>query len=197
MISICILCITLSFTALHFNKTLTKLDSVVDSANALTKRADLLVKQTSFLVLQAGLTADQLRKASIKESATLDTVNAHLEQTLANVNQFVINADKSQVILANTTNETIKQLQPVIKQSKDTIAEAQKALGDIDTLILNPSIPKTLLAVQESSEATARTMANVDGVSTEVRQAVHSYLHPSWLRSSINWTVKIAKVFAP
>jgi hypothetical protein len=197
LFSVCILCITLSFTALHFNRTLTKVDMVVDSANGLTKRADLLIKQTSFLVLQAGLTADQLRKASIKESATLDVVNAHLEQTLANVNQFVINADKSQVLLANTTNETIKQLNPVLKQTTETIAEAQKAIGDIDALILNPSIPKTLLATQKAAEATAGTMGHVEGTASDIQDAAHKYLHPTWVTSTVNWIFKIGKVFAP
>jgi hypothetical protein len=197
MFAISLLTLSLIVLVFRADATLTKINTFVDSADGLTERADLLLKQSSYLILNVGLTANQIRKASVTQAAELDILNAHVERTLIHVDAFVVNADHSQVQIAATTNETIKQIQPVLAEASTTLVGVQEAVSALDKLITDPSIPKTLLALQESSVATASTMVSVSKTTSELQGAIHSYLHPSWLRSTATWGLRVAQALNP
>lgn len=196
-IALCTLCMVISLFVYHVNQSLTKADALVVDTSATVKRADLLIKQASYLTLQSGLTMNQVRLESIHESLVLDQTNKQVSKTLTDLDSFVLTSTQGESKLLATANETVQNVNPVLIQSQDTLASLQVAAVGLGKLIADPSIPKTLQAVQKSSEATEMTMNNVADTSADVKQYVHHLLHPKWTRSVANWTLAVGHALNP
>jgi uncharacterized phage infection (PIP) family protein YhgE len=137
------------------------------------------------VLLEAGLTAMEARKASAKESAYLDKWNDGISTTLGNTNRVLISLATtsdgirdSQAAIAQqtvgtlkTAQSTIAGIQPVTAELTGTLENLKKTTADIDTLVP----PLTELANNSAS-----AMGHIDATTADVQQAVHSYFHPTW-----------------
>lgn len=197
MIAVCTLCIYISILAHKLTATVTKLDSVITDVDSTVKRVDLLTKQTSYLILQLGVTSDQVRKQSLKESKSLDVITSQIQSTLGHLDGLVVTSTKNEAELTQTANQTLQSLQPTIVQSQIALAGLTTSLDSLNIVISNPDIPATLKAAKGATEATQTTMTNVAETSSDVHEAVHHYLHPGWVNSTVTWVLRIANVFNP
>jgi pyruvate kinase len=191
------MCSAFGYLAVSSLHTLQHVNAVLEDVDHTVKRTDLLVKQSSYLVLNAGLTANQLRKASITQTAMLETMNAHIDKTLVDIDHLVITTGQNEAALVNTSNETVKQVQPVLHESQKAVAALTKAIGDVDKVAADPNIPKTIQNVQDATKATASAMSNVSTTTHEFGDAVHQWLHPKWLTSTANWSLKVVHALSP
>lgn len=197
LISTTLLFLSLSLFTVRSLATVGKVNLILDHSDAVVRRSDLLVKQASFLVLQAGLTANEARKLSLKESIMLDSVNGQIAKTLTDVDELVVTSRANSTTLLNTTNTTIEQIQPVLAETQKTVSSLNTTVIDLDRIVADPNITKTLLNVQESTAATASTMNSVADTTHEIQNAVHAYLHPTWLHKTADWTLKIVHAVNP
>lgn len=141
-------------------------------ADDMVKRANLTLKESDYLILKAGLTADSAKKASDKELVMLDEWNRQITSTLGDVDQSVrgANATMSSIALhsASTLDETgatIADLQPTLNAARQTLNAATETLSD-------PDIAKTIANFQITSN-------NAAIISTDARIVVEKYAHPT------------------
>lgn len=172
MFSVCFMCIAAGIFINHTNTTVTNLGSkvstTIDDVDSTVKRTDLLARQASYLVLNAGLTADQLRKASIKETVMLDTTNATLLKTLTDVDDLVV-----------TSRQTVKDVQPVLEQTKTTIATLDSTAANLNTLMSSPAIAKSLVNIEETTAATALASQHAEGILKDGKEEADKFVHPA------------------
>lgn len=157
--------------ATRVSATLTKTNQVLDDAHR--------------VLLEAGLTAMEARKASAKESAYLDKWNVGISATLGNTNRVLLSLaatsdgirDSQAAIAAQTVGtlkaaqESIDGIKPVEENMSATLLALQKTSTDINTLVP----PLTVLANNSAS-----AMGHIDATTADVQTAVHTYLFPSW-----------------
>ncbi len=146
------MCLVVGTTVL---KTKAEITSVADNANrqidnasftynaklqALSDRADLTWKNLDYLILNAGLTANVAKRASIKELDTLDTLNnginasvAGFNETLATTNTTIAKFGRDSSATLAVTNTAIAKLPPMLDASTAT-------LESINRQVDNPAI---------------------------------------------------------
>ncbi|HTV54145.1 MAG TPA: hypothetical protein VMI06_04440 [Terriglobia bacterium] len=110
------------------------------------------------LIEHADLAANDAREASDEELKALPSLTRQAEASIAGI-------------------------QPVEKQAQVSIAEMQIATVDLEKVISNPDIPRTLTG-------TAGAAQHLDATAADVQQAVHAYTHPGWKTRLVNWTLK-------
>jgi hypothetical protein len=178
------LCGMLAVFAFHADRALEVRAAAVDSTLV---KVNQDLDDAHRVLLEAGLTAMEARKASAKESAYLDQWNAGITQTLGNANKVLVSLAAtsdglrdSQAAIAAQTITTLKSaqtsidgLQPTEVELTATIAELNKATSDIDALVP----PLTAMANNGAS-----AMGHVDATTADVQKAVHNYLYPTWER---------------
>jgi hypothetical protein len=180
LMSVSILCITATYC---MTTTLSKLDNEIDELHRLT--------------LEAGLTAMEARKASVKESKYLDTWNSEITKTINNVNSTLLSSTASiasvsaaSVSTLQATQETVSSLQAPILSANQALTAATGSINDLDTLIKNPAIPETIAH-------TDATMSHVDATTKDVQDEVYKYTHPGiWSRIK-GFALDVAHVFNP
>lgn len=204
------LCVTLTVFALELRS------QVVESRKQLAgviAKVNLSLDESHRLILEAGLTAMEARKASAEERAALVKWNAQISQTMTNANAVLVSlktttdglaASQQQIAAAavktlETTDKTIAGLQPLETNASTEIATLEATTSQLNKLVADPAIPATLANLRAASDQTAQTMAHVNGTTADVQQAVHSYLHPTLFHkiySAIaNTGVSVAKFF--
>ncbi len=107
---------------------------------ALSDRADLTWKNLDYLILNAGLTANVAKRASIKELDTLDTLSnginasvAGFNETLATTNTTIAKFGRDSSATLAVTNTAIAKLPPMLDASTAT-------LESINRQVDNPAI---------------------------------------------------------
>ncbi len=182
--SFAFMCIVVGTTVL---KTKAEIVSVADNTNkqinnasfsynaklqALSDRADLTWKNLDYLILNAGLTANVAKRASIKELDTLDTLNnginasvAGLNETLATTNSTIGKFGRDSSATLAATNTAITKLPPMIEASTAT-------LNSLNKTISNPAIPTTIDNFAKMSTSGA-------SVASDVADETHKLVHPN------------------
>lgn len=161
---------------------------------------DTEIEELHRLTLEAGLTAMEARKASVKESEYLDTWNSDLINTFRGVNTSLITLNSSIASIGSvtsaatstliTTQQTVADLQTPIRDASSTLMAAQRATDDLDTLLRLPALTSTI-------EHTDATMSHLDATTKDVQDAVHKYTHPGvWTRIK-GFALDVAHVFNP
>ena len=193
----------------HADISLTKLDSVSDNMNRTLDEINrpcsgkapcgTLSDVNKSLETLRG-TMGQFEVAARHENKQLSTLDeqeqvlyADLHSTLV-VGQGALNESAQ---LMKTTNATVAKIQPVLNETQKAVAGVTVAVGNVNVLVTDPNLAKTMQNVQESTKATTITMQSVQKTSGEVQIAVHGYLHPSWARSTANWTLKVVRAVNP
>lgn len=189
-VSLTILALVVSMAVVDVNTRLSvtfgKLDNEIDEMHRLT--------------LEAGLTASEARKASIKESAYLDQWNSQIAKFMGDAQAVMIQTrqtvasiqDVSQAATdtLQTTQVTIQALQAPITQANADLAALEPFIAHSDALVTNPAIPATLANVQS-------TTGHLDATAKDVQETVHSYTHPTWAHKIFAWTLDIAHALNP
>lgn len=203
-IAVCILCAALSLLAYHANQSLTKAGAIMVDAASAVKSSQLLIKQSSYLVLNAGLTMNQLRAESLKEGVVLDQTNKQVSKTLTDLDTFVTTSTKGEATLLTTANETVQKVQPVLSEAHTTLQTTTQAVASLQTVtkslnkvVSDPSIPASLKAAQKASESIATAMSNVSDMTADGKAYLHHLLHPKWCRSIANWSLAVVHALNP
>lgn len=174
------MCITVGIAALkvraetiklanNLDRQITFLSSSYNSKlQTLSDRADLTWKNIDYLILNAGLTANVARQASIKELATLDTLNnginasvAGLNETMATTNTAVAKFSKDSSTTLATTNTAIDRLPAMIDASSIT-------LHSINDVVSDPAIKTTLDNIASISDSTKIIAKNAADETTKL-----------------------------
>jgi hypothetical protein len=159
------------------------------------------------LTLEAGLTAMEARKASIKESAYLDQWNSQVAKLFSDVHQTMITTNQTVASIQEvsraatgtlqTTQATVQAFQVPIVQLTATLKAGERATAalelttqHLDALVIDPAIPATLANVQA-------TTGHLDATSKDVEQEVHSLTHPTWAVRLWGWTLDVAHALNP
>jgi hypothetical protein len=192
--------------ALYFAKTLLALTAAVacaavsvlaivatrDMEAARTQAAGVVTKlnleldEVHRLTLEAGLTAMEARKASAKEVAYLDQANGDLGEAIGNFNQVLISLKRtvdetgsnqarlvqSSTAMLDAATETVKAAKATVEDLGDTAQQLQSIEVDANEIIADPNIPKMIAGFAVTSD-------NAAVISTDGRQVVEKYAHPS------------------
>lgn len=141
-------------------------------ADDMVKRANLTLKESDYLILKAGLTADSAKKASDKELLMLDDWNRQITSTLADVDGAVRGTNATMSSLALHSASTLDETRATIADIQPTLNAAQQTLNSANKLLADPNIAKTVANFQTTS-------SNAAVISTEARIVVEKYAHPS------------------
>jgi uncharacterized phage infection (PIP) family protein YhgE len=149
---------------------------------ALATKLNLELDEVHRLTLEAGLTAMEARKASVKESAYLDQWNSQLAAMVTDANRVLIQAGDNLAAIKDTTRQataalaesqkTIKSAQPALASLNGELSQLQDATTSLDELISDPNIGKTIANFETTSE-------NAAVISTDGREVVERYAHPT------------------
>lgn len=148
-----------------------KLNALLDSSQKTVDRANLTLKETDYLILKAGLTADTAQKASAKELVMLDDWNAQITHTLGDLDQAVRTTNASVSALALHSASTLDQTTKTLSSIPPTLNAAQETLNSANRLLSDPAIHKTLLNFETTSQ-------NAAIISTTAKDTVEHYAHP-------------------
>jgi hypothetical protein len=199
LLAVTILCGSLSYRVITAPKlpdlaaTITKLNLEIDEAHRLT--------------LEAGLTAMEARKASVKESAMLDQWNTSIATTMLGVQNTMAETAKTVASIRDVTGaatstlvtaqQTVQALQAPIQQATATLQAAQRATESLqlavvhlDVLVTDPAIPKTIANVQS-------TTGHLDATANNLEQTFYKYTHPGIWAKIKGAALDIAHVFNP
>jgi hypothetical protein len=108
------------------------------------KESNLAVKESQFLILQAGLTTGEVRKSAQKEYAILDDLNGRVNKTLDDFDHTVVTAD-----------HTVANLNPVFLQAGSLLVQGTTTLKTANTLLADPDIFSTLKNAQDITKSGA------------------------------------------
>jgi len=183
LLSVTLLCITATHSLVtvdkHLSVTLMKLNDEIDEMHRLT--------------LEAGLTAMEARKASVKESAYLDKWNAQFTQVIGDVHTAMITTTATiasiQPVTAAATS-TLQTTQATVQALQAPIAALQPVIAHTDALVSDPALTATISNV-------ASTTGHLDATAADVQQEVHSFTHPTWLHKIWGGLLDVAHVFNP
>lgn len=174
MAALIYLCITTAITERTVGK----------HANALAMQAgDTLKKVNTDLdeihraTLELALTATEARKASVKESAYLDTWNRSVTSTIANLNATFLSvqhtsdvSSRNLAMLATNTSETIRDIRPVLSSATDELRALTAATAHLNAMM--PVLNSTAIHANA-------TMANVQDTTADAKEWMHGVLHPT------------------
>jgi hypothetical protein len=185
------LCTTGGLVLLKARKVVVSLDATVQQLQADAKHVDRTLKNADYLILSAGLTAHEAQKASTKEYAILDGLNTRLQSTLLHVDDLVVTTGTQETALLSAGTDAVKQTAPVLAEATATLSQLRQTEKDLDAVVTDPAIQKTLDNVQMATLSTSASMSHVDGTTADIQTAVHKYLNPGWKTSVANWTLKV------
>jgi hypothetical protein len=155
------------------------------AAGVVTK-LNLELDEAHRLTLEAGLTAMEARKASAKESKYLDQWNKQIAGTFDRSNELLSSLRRTsdrtaeserQITLAATqtlqaTTETVKAAQATIEDLGEDAQQLQNLEIGANEIIADPKI-------LEAIGSFAMMGDNFAVISTDLREVVHGYVHPS------------------
>ena len=178
------LLLALGIAAVHVDRetgnSAAKINALIVDTDNTVKRANLTLKESDYLILKAGLTADSAKLASDKELVMLDQWNRQITRTMGDVDGTVRTAGASMSSLTLHSDQTIDQVRTTIAGVQPTLAAATTALQAANGVLSNPDIQVLLANSAGAAKNINGSTANLDATTAEVRQAVHSYLHPTW-----------------
>ncbi len=151
--------------------------------HALTVKVDADADEAHRLLLEAGLTARETRLAATEERASLgkwNTTADNLNALLLSVKATSDGVGKSQAEITARSLDVLKSgdaaisgLVPLETNLNNEVSALDAATTHLDAAVSNPHIAGTLTHLDT-------TASNVDAMSADVRQKVHSVLHPTW-----------------
>lgn len=164
----------------HLNKTVTQINYIIRDTD------DLVIglnkpKTGTIAVLDHDLGAIRLAVDNVNQAALQERF--FLEKTqpeeVAKLNQVV-----------DTTNDTIKKMQPVLGSTNAEIVQLQLTTAQIDKLISDPELIATINNVEATTE-------HVNATSADVQKVVSGYLHPTWAHRIYGYCLDIAHALNP
>lgn len=180
LLSAAFLCITLGIGALRVEHLIPKLSAAADGVNTLTaslndtdKRLDLSIKEADYTLLKIGLTADSAKKASDKELAMLDVWDTEISRTIRDADTAVLSTSSGVNSISAQAVETMQNVDKSVNAFVPPLQQITTTVASANALIGNPDLGKSLSNTQHAT-------ASLSAIADDARQAVHSYLHPTW-----------------
>lgn len=210
------LCISLGILTYKLSQTLEKANALIVQTTQTSKEAGKLMASSKDIVIaeQHYLQKD-LPDTMKKINDSLDKLNDVLfstQETVSGLNTTILQVqqdehalltqtgiDTHNIALAatttvNTTNDTVRDIQPLIASTQTSIDSLNKTTQDLDGLILDPNIKSTLANVTSTTNS-------VSGMASDTASYWHGLLHPSWPKRIWNAVTGVgldaAKVFVP
>lgn len=155
------------------------------AAGVVTK-LNLELDELHRLTLEAGLTAMEARKASAKEVAYLDQANGDLGHAIGNFDRVLISlkrtvdetgSNQARLVQSATATfdaatETIQSAKATVEDLGETAQQLQSLEVDANEIVADPNIPKMIAGFATTSE-------NFSVISTDGREVIEKYAHPS------------------
>lgn len=182
------LCITL---ALALKTTAKHVDMLTMQAGDSLHQLNLEVQEAHRATLEIALAASEVRKASHQERTYLGALNQQTETvlrqasgTLAAIQYAASTMGRSEAQIAASLVQSTDALRPLLSSATVETQDLQVATRQLGALLADPALPSTLSSVEH-------TAAHVDSTSSDIQQAVSSYLHPTWPQRVWGWTLEI------
>lgn len=166
------------------------------------------VDEAHRVLLEAGLTTTEARKASAEERQYLHDeiprIATDAEKILHDSDALLLRADRSaesldSVALAankllDNAGTDLDDIRLLLDEARKSVAGLQpvevaatQTLTDADALVKSPDIPQTLKNVNEGT-------AEIAATAKDVREEVHAITHPEPLDRIIGWVLKAGQV---
>lgn len=169
-----------------------KLDVASSDEHAISAKIGLDADEAHRLILEAGLTAMEARKASAEERADLATQNAAVTQLIRSLNGTVNSVRDNQDAISaqgvralQTAQVAIGGLVPVEKHLDAETVELATATKSANVLLSDPNIKGTTAHLDGAA-------ANVEAMSADAREKVHSVLHPKLWTKVVDVAERVA-----
>ncbi len=134
--------------------------SQIPAVEETIKNTNLAVKESQFLILQAGLTARTVRNAANKEYTFLDGLDRRVNNTFDNVDATLVAIQPG----FKQVGPSLDRLQELLKQSTVTAASANKLVSD-------PNIPIIIGNVASGTKSAA-------GIVQDGKDEADKLVHP-------------------
>jgi hypothetical protein len=201
LLSIVLVCCVLSFQVARMGKAInsvaTQSTAQLTALGQTQQQVRKLLVDTKDLIIHSDIT-------EVKESATLDAVNAEVKTTLAHVDQSVVALTVNQNLVTShlvqtvdATTATVNSVQPVVDNLRvvtstlnDNLLTLETTERNLNTVISNPAIP-------DSMRRTDAILTSGQHIAADGEHLVHSYVYPKPIVSVINWTLKVVHAVNP
>jgi hypothetical protein len=179
----------------------------------LLSQAQLDLEELHRVTLEAGLTAREARMASHDERLALPNITGDVDTLLIRSAQaLAATSDTARLVgtdaaaitgsttaLLDASTKTVAGLQPIELKAADAVEQMRTDEAHLDALIADPDIPIAIANLKDTGAAAVRATSNVADTTADVKDAVHSYLHPTlatkiW-HAVANTGVEVGKFF--
>lgn len=121
-------------------------------------------------------TAGQVEVAARHETKRIDVWDAQEAQLAADTHKLLTNGSEA----IQSAKATIDNLQPAEAELEVELRQTQRATAAITNLAMDPNLRQMAKNLNEASSHANVALGNVADTTGDVKQAVHSYLHPKW-----------------
>lgn len=216
LLSLIFLCVSLGLLTYRLDRTLIAFNTLVVQTTATSQEAgklmasskDIIISEQRYLQhdlpatmgkLNTGL--DNLNNVMLATKATADNLNETVILTRSDTHGLIaqLAQDSHQMAVettaaVQTTNTTVRSLQPLTGAATDSVVQITKATQDLDNLIQDPNVKRTL-------DNVTNTTGSVSSMAADTAGYWHGLLHPTWPRRIYNAVTGVgidaAKVFVP
>jgi len=211
LLSICILCVSLSVLFFHSNKTLSKVDQTITdvdtAANNLNKAFVEMNRPDTGTLAEFNKTTLAVKGvlvhidiAARHEDQQLTTLDSQERTLYSDMHQLALNGQgllNQGTETLKTGQETIKAVQPVLGAAKDSLQATTQAVGALNKVIADPNIPATVAEAHRGATALADSSQEVKAMAVEGHQWFHSMLHPTWPSRIWHGALDVGHAFNP
>jgi len=154
-------------------------------------------------------TVKQLDYASREQQQYLEQWNQQVTQAMGHTNELLVSLKNTSEGINRQDQEAVKHLDQVLDTANSTVAGIQPIESSLSAEIdqtkqltagltsLTPDLQITADHLKNTSSETEDTMANLRDTTGDVKQAVHSWTHPGWVKKIWNGVLDVAHVFNP
>lgn len=201
LLGVTVACVAVVMLFLQVRRTL---EDAQQQLHVVAQKTALDLDEAHRVLLESGLTAAEARKASAEERAALPALTADAQHSFRSLAEFMEAAQQttvgvgqsqqqiaaSAVGVLRTTDETVRDLQPVMAQAKASLDELATVESDLDARVNDPAITESLHHIDASTAA-------MEASAQDVQQEVHKFTHPTWLHRMWSGMLDVAHVFNP
>lgn len=136
--------------------------SVRQSLTQVTKDADDIKVMVNATLYQGEETLHEVSDMARTEKAAQKSQLAQVNKVLDQLTLTVQHVDASQAQMSASVVATLQSVQPVMIQTRDTLAQVQVTVKGMDAVIQDPNIPETLAHVNATMSNLQSTTQSVD-----------------------------------
>lgn len=154
---------------------------VRDLVQETKKREQDVASNTNALLIQLGLAADNVRRASEQERQ----VSAKTISILNHADQLLTDTKANEDTITAHTVQAVDGIPPLLAQLRDTTEHA-------DALVTDPKIVESLSNIQDGTKQLAGAAENVNGATADLKKKTEQLLKPASLSVRVaTWSLRV------